>query len=176
LKNAIVESTILKSGYDYDDCCCGESCSCGKGHNRIELNDKMTILESESTILKNGYDYDDCCCGDECSCGKGHNRIELDDKMTMFESESTVLKNGYDYDDCCCGDECSCGEGHRDMDGINVPEITDVISNDTTIAYDINNIVIDNLLLGQSDINIPLIALKLGFVLLIGLFIEVCDA
>jgi hypothetical protein len=47
LKNAIVESTILKSGYDYDDCCCGESCSCGKGHNRIELTDKMTTTESD---------------------------------------------------------------------------------------------------------------------------------
>lgn len=51
MKNSIIldskafGSLILKGGYDYEDCCCGDTCSCGCGHNRIELNDKMSTVE-----------------------------------------------------------------------------------------------------------------------------------
>ena len=59
----------LFGGYDYDDCCCGGSCSCcGSGH------DSYTSLKTQKNIhLFGGYDYDDCCCGGSCSCcGSGH--------------------------------------------------------------------------------------------------------
>jgi hypothetical protein len=91
---------LSKGGYDYEDCCCGDTCSCGQGHNRIELNDKTTSIELDNNsniltqtsiidskglefiLFKGGYDYEDCCCDGTCSCGQGHNRIELNDKMT----------------------------------------------------------------------------------------------
>jgi hypothetical protein len=65
---------------------------------------------------------------------------------------------------------------HREIDGISIPEITDTIITDSTIIHDLNNIVIENLIYGQPDINIPLIALRIGVIFLIGLIIEVCNA
>jgi hypothetical protein len=50
------ESILLKGGYDYEDCCCSGTCSCGCGHNKIELSEKMTTLELDemsSNILIN---------------------------------------------------------------------------------------------------------------------------
>jgi len=147
------ESILLKGGYDYEDCCCGGTCSCGCGHNKIELNEKMTTLElidmNSNTI----------------------------DKTTIINlEEPTINFGGYDYEDCCCGDSCSCGCGHNNIELSEKPDLLNSISTDSTIVHDLNNVVIDNLILEQPDINIPLIALRIGVIFLIGMFIEVCNA
>jgi hypothetical protein len=94
--------------------------------------------------------------------------------LDSIAHESILLKGGCDYDDCCCGDTCSCGYGHKD---IGIPESSDMfITDNTIIVNDINSIAIENLTLGQSDMNIPLIFLRIGIVFLIGLLIEVFNA
>src|ERR1700684_55858 len=90
--------------------------------------------------------------------------------------DSILLKGGYDYEDCCCSGACSCGCGHNKIELSDKPDILNSISTDSTIVHDLNNVVIDNLILEQSDINIPLIALRIGVIFLIGMFIEVCNA
>jgi Cytochrome C oxidase subunit II, transmembrane domain len=166
LKNIEFELNILKTGYDYEDCCCGDACSCNAGHNSIELIDKMsTINEFDSTISKNGYDYEDCCCGDACSCGQGHNRIELIDKMTTLELEKKNLNiltqtSILDYNEL----------------ELNTRENTASVTHDGIRIHEIDNIVVENLILDQSDMNIPLIALRLAVILLIGLTIEAFNA
>jgi hypothetical protein len=47
---------------------------------------------------------------------------------------------------------------------------------DNTIVHDLNNVVIENLILEQPDINIPLIVFRIGVIFLICMFIEVCNA
>jgi group I intron endonuclease len=99
---------------------------------------ESNILEFESNILKSAFDYGDDCNEDgSCSCGGGHNKIELPDKTTVLESE--------------------------EMDT-------------NTIIHGIDSIVIENLILGQSDMNIPIIALQMGVIFLMGLIIEVSNA
>ena len=110
----------------------------------------------EPIILKGGYDYEDCCCDGSCSCGCGHNNIELNDKMTTVELDEMntniskyMRNNNNNIDD---------------------------LSADNTIVHDLNNVVVDNLILEQPDINIPLIAFRMGVIFLICMFIEVCNA
>ena len=64
LKNSTIldsktfEPIILKGGYDYEDCCCDDTCSCGGGHYRIELSDKMTTIELEKEKSSFGWNND----------------------------------------------------------------------------------------------------------------------
>jgi len=72
--------TFLKlfGGYDYDDCCCGGSCSCcGTSHYSFTTSTIVKNIAVEKNInLFGGYDYNDCCCGGSCGCcGTGHNYI-----------------------------------------------------------------------------------------------------
>lgn len=345
----MLELIMFKGGYDYEDCCCDGSCSCGCGHNRIELSDKMTTTELdelnsnistkisilnpkelEFILFKGGYDYEDCCCDGSCSCGCGHNKIELNDKMTTVDltemnnvDQTTVLNieepiinfSGYNYesdkefndnlaasnwtiskadnrggdttdkgeevngtsdtsvggnttdkakeevngdkdtsvggkttdkakeevkggDDTSVSDnttnkaevkdtndtvkkaEVNGGDTNEDSDSDDdsIKSITsedikrylennrkireqakeeweknnpgsdlynrrvinsnnlDDLSMDNTIVHDLNNVVIENLILEQPDINIPLIVFRIGVIFLICMFIEVCNA
>jgi group I intron endonuclease len=149
------ESILLKGGYDYEDCCCGDTCSCGCGHNKIELSDKMITIESGKMNL---------------------NIISESSKLDSKELGFILTKGGYDYEDCCCGDSCSCGCGHNKIELSDKSDIFNSISTDSTLVHDLNNVVIDNLILEQPDINIPLIAFRIGVIFLIGMFIEVCNA
>jgi hypothetical protein len=127
----------------------------------------MSIIsesDSNTNIYKNGYDYDDCCCGEECSCGGGHNRIELVDKMNTIS----------EFDKASDKDNNNNTNNNREIEELNTGENT--VIQDGIRIHDINNIVIENLILDQSDMNIPLIALRIGVILLIGLIIEVCNA
>lgn len=146
----------------------------------VNLNENLTtdlILKNitsvdnfiifESTKLKGAYDYEDCCCGETCSCGQGHNRIELNDKMTALKLKEKDSKDS--------------NSNHIYMDETNIPKITnniitDNIITDNTIINDLNNVIIENLIFAQSDINIPLITLKISVIILIGLVLEVCNA
>jgi hypothetical protein len=90
--------------------------------------------------------------------------------------ESILLKGGYDYEDCCCGGTCTCGCGHNKIELSDKSVISNSINTDSTLVHDMNNVVIENIILEQPDINIPLLALRIGVIFLIGMFIEVFNA
>jgi hypothetical protein len=115
------------------------------------LNENLTtdMIFKNSTILdfkvleltnyKGGYDFEDCCCGDTCSCGHGHNRIELNENMLNSE-------------------------------------INENITFDNTMIYELNNInSMENIILENSNINIPLFFFRFIFIILIIGIIEFCD-
>jgi cytochrome c oxidase subunit 2 len=59
-KSTILDSKMFgsitkeKGGFDYDDCCCGDTCTCGCGHNRIDISEKVSNFENinlDNTIV-----------------------------------------------------------------------------------------------------------------------------
>jgi Cytochrome C oxidase subunit II, transmembrane domain/GIY-YIG catalytic domain len=219
-----LEPMIVKGGYGFEDYSCGDTCSSGRNHNRIELSDKMTTIElneinsnilSDTSILDiekpeinlSGYDYEDCMCnGVRCTCGQelgsndggnegggnddDNNNDDDKNKDVVKKSSNNGTKNSSNDNDTVnktkaksSNDDTSVKTDNdkvtaQIVDGeINAKsEILDNMSTDSIIVHDLNNIVIDNLILGQPDINIPLIALRISVIILIGLWIEVWNA
>jgi cytochrome c oxidase subunit 2 len=240
------ESILLKGGYDYEDCCCSGTCSCGCGHNKIELSEKMTTLELDemsSNILINvpilemqpeilyvgngGSNVGGANQSDQPNLpnpgsannpDKGPNKYEPIDDVVLTpaqlryldlvagpEEGDEVVMPGLDEElqkkikeakaEYLAEMEKAWIERHGSPRQI-LPRqstrrtyyngnnnnnhrnnnIVDDLNIDNTLAYDFNNVIIENLILEQPDINIPLIALRIGVIFLICMFIEVCNA
>jgi len=54
-----IDLITFKGGYDFEDCCCDETCSCGGGHNHIELTDKMTTSNMTENLNSNNTSIND---------------------------------------------------------------------------------------------------------------------